>query len=337
MAAATAISAAPASGARWRSTRTCSTRAGRRVVTNNQISNVWDEFGHGCFTFYISGPWNIAEFKKRLPPQLQDDWMTMPLPGPDGPGASVAGGTSLVVFRRRKHKDAAWKLIAVPVATRRCRRASTRLTGDLPPRRSPWQTPALANDPYARAFRDQLERAKPAPKVPEWERIATEMRLVAEELVHGRLTVDQAAAEMDRRADAHPGEAPLDAGSPQRRHAGGAMKAATAGWVFAAPALAVIARVLRPAGGGRVRAQPDRLRHLRAGRPAQPALRRPGQLHRRCCTTRCSGRRWATRSYFVGGRRAAVDRGVAGRGAAAAFEARRASSRSSAPRSSRRW
>jgi multiple sugar transport system substrate-binding protein len=76
------------------------------------------------------------------------------------------------------------------------------LTGDLPPRRSPWKTPALANDPYARAFRDQLERARPAPQVPEWERIATEIRLVAEELVHDKLTVDQAAVEMDRRADA---------------------------------------------------------------------------------------------------------------------------------------
>jgi multiple sugar transport system substrate-binding protein len=76
------------------------------------------------------------------------------------------------------------------------------LTGDLPPRRSPWLAPGLADDPYAKAFRDQLERAKPTPKVPEWERIATEIRLVAEEMVNGRLTVDEAAVEMDRRADA---------------------------------------------------------------------------------------------------------------------------------------
>jgi multiple sugar transport system substrate-binding protein len=38
--------------------------------------------------------------------------------------------------------------------------------------------------------------------VPEWERIATEIRLVAEQMVNGRLTVEQAAAETDRRADA---------------------------------------------------------------------------------------------------------------------------------------
>ena len=75
------------------------------------------------------------------------------------------------------------------------------LTGDLPPRRAAWADGALAADDYARAFRDQLERAKPAPKVPEWERIATEIRNVGERAVHGELSVDEAAKELDARAD----------------------------------------------------------------------------------------------------------------------------------------
>jgi multiple sugar transport system substrate-binding protein len=170
-------------------------------VSNTLISNVWDEFGRGFFSFYISGPWNIAEFRKRLPASQQKDWMTMPLPGPDGPGASVAGGTTLVLFAGSKQPDAAWKLIeylSEPAVQIRFHA----LTGDLPPRRSAWTTPALRDDPYAQAFRNQLERALPTPKVPEWERIATEIRLVAEQMVNGRLSVDQAAAETDRRADA---------------------------------------------------------------------------------------------------------------------------------------
>ena len=169
--------------------------------SNTAISNVWDEFGRGYFSFYINGPWNIAEFKKRLPAELQSDWMTMPLPGPHGPGASVAGGTSFVVFHNSRHKASAWKLIEY-LSQPDVQVKFHALTGDLPPRRSPWRAPELVNDPYARAFRDQLERAKPTPKVPEWERIATEIRLVAEQMVNGRLTVDQAAAETDRRADA---------------------------------------------------------------------------------------------------------------------------------------
>ncbi len=170
------------------------------VVTNNQISNVWDEFGKGFYSYYISGPWNIAKFKERLPPAQQGDWMTMPLPGPDGPGASLANGTSFVVFGQSRHKAAAWKLIAY-LSMPQTQAEFHALTGDLPPRRSPWQTPALANDPYAKAFREQLERAVPTPKVPEWERIAQEMRVIGEEVANGRMSVDQAATELDRRAD----------------------------------------------------------------------------------------------------------------------------------------
>ena len=170
------------------------------VVTNNQISNVWDEFGKGFFSFYISGPWNIAKFKERLPASQQDDWMTMPLPGPEGPGASLANGTSFVVFRNSTHKAAAWKLIEYLSAAETQLKFHA-LTGDLPPRRSPWRTPALANDVHAKAFGEQLERAVSTPKVPEWERIATEMRLIGEEVANGRMSVDEAATELDRRTD----------------------------------------------------------------------------------------------------------------------------------------
>src|SRR3546814_10596681 len=89
--------------------------------------------------------------------------MTMPLPGPEGPGASVAGGTSFVVFRDSEHKDAAWKLVAY-LSDPEVQARFHGMTGNLPPRRSPWEDPALANDPYARAFRDQLERAVSTPK-----------------------------------------------------------------------------------------------------------------------------------------------------------------------------
>ncbi|WP_242107798.1 sugar ABC transporter substrate-binding protein [Luteimonas aquatica] len=169
-------------------------------VANTAISNVWDEFGKGYYTFYVNGPWNIAEFKKRLPPELAGAWMTMPLPGPDGPGASVAGGTSFVVFRSSRHKAASWKLIAY-LSRPEVQVRFHGLTGNLPSRRSPWQAASLSGDPYARAYRVQLERAKPTPKVPEWERIATELRLVGEQLANDRMSVDEAAAELDRRAD----------------------------------------------------------------------------------------------------------------------------------------
>jgi len=175
--------------------------------SETQIGNVWQEIGRGHFVFYISGPWNIQEFKTRLPAALQSAWMTAPLPGPEGPGASTAGGSSLVLFRprgddeaSRRRSDAAWRLVeflSEPAQQERFRQ----LTGDLPPRRSSWAAPALRDDPHARAFADQLERAKPAPAVPEWERIANEMQHVAARAVAQGRTPEETGREIDARVD----------------------------------------------------------------------------------------------------------------------------------------
>ena len=86
------------------------------------------------FGFYITGPWNIGEFRRRLPPSMQSLWATAPLPGPDGPGLSTAGGSSLVLFKRSRHPQQAWSLIEFLSETATMQRFHA-LTGDLPPRR----------------------------------------------------------------------------------------------------------------------------------------------------------------------------------------------------------
>lgn len=170
------------------------------AITNVEAGNPWSEFGRGVYAFYFSGPWNIGEFRKRLPAEQQDDWSTAALPGPDGPGASNAGGSSLVIFNRSGHKEQAWQLIEY-LSRPEIQQRFYDLLGDMPPRRSSWEGGALRDDPKARAFREQLERVKPTPPIPEWERIVTEMQLVAAQAVAGQLTVDQAAEEIDRRTD----------------------------------------------------------------------------------------------------------------------------------------
>ncbi|HEX4695627.1 sugar ABC transporter substrate-binding protein [Sphingomonas sp.] len=170
------------------------------VAASTDIANVWDEFDRGFFSFYITGPWQIGEFQRRLPAAHQSEWMTAPMPGPDGPGLSNAGGSSLVLFKSSTHKDAAWRLVAF-LSRPDIQVRFHALTGDLPPRISVWRTKALANDPYARAFGDQMQRLRATPKVPEWERIGTEIKTIGEKAAHGELTVDQAAAALDARAD----------------------------------------------------------------------------------------------------------------------------------------
>ena len=204
---------------------------------NNQVANLWQEFGRGTFAFYISGPWNIGEFKRRLPPDQQGGWMTAPLPGPDGPGASIAGGASLVMFRRSPRKAQAWKLVeylARPAVQRRFHE----LTGSLPPRRSSWALAGamggpLALDPYARAFAQQLERVRPAPAVPEWEHIVQDMQLAAARAIHDRAEVAATVAALDVRVDALLAKRRwmLDRGAGQARAA--SASAGLAGGAFA--------------------------------------------------------------------------------------------------------
>jgi multiple sugar transport system substrate-binding protein len=72
----------------------------------------------------------------------------------------------------------------------------------MPPRRTSWQTPELAESPYARAYRVQVERVRSAPRVPEWERIANELRITQERLVQRQINLEAAAAELDVKTDA---------------------------------------------------------------------------------------------------------------------------------------
>ena len=171
------------------------------AMTSAQISNVWDEFARGLFAYYVSGPWNIGEFRRRLPKERQRDWATAPLPGPDGPGVSTAGGSSLVMFRSSPRQEAAWRLIEYLSEPATMQRFHA-LTGNLPPRRSAWRTAALAADAPSQAFAEQLERVRPAPKIPEWERIFQEMQATAERVVYGTEGIEAATTALDARVDA---------------------------------------------------------------------------------------------------------------------------------------
>jgi multiple sugar transport system substrate-binding protein len=169
-------------------------------TASTQVANLQDEFGRGTFVFYVSGPWQIGELERRLPPELADRWSTAPLPGRDGPGTSLAFGSSLVIFSGSKKKAAAWQLVEY-LSQPDVQRRFYELTGDLPPRRDTWAGSKLEADPHTQAFRAQLERLSPTPPVPEWERIQSEIAIVSERAARGTMTVAEAAAELDARSD----------------------------------------------------------------------------------------------------------------------------------------
>ena len=172
-------------------------------ISNVQVGNLYQQFAQADFAMHITGPWQVGEFRRRLPAHMQDKWATAPLPARDASaptGISMAGGSSLVIFRASKRKEAARKLIeflSEPAQQVRF----YELCGDLPARRSAWRAPALANDPHFPAFREQLERVAPFPQVPEWEQIATILFEHGEAAVRRAMTLDQTLASLDRQTD----------------------------------------------------------------------------------------------------------------------------------------
>jgi multiple sugar transport system substrate-binding protein len=139
---------------------------------------------------------------KRLPLELQHAWATSPLPGPTGPesGVSLAGGSSVVIFRASAHKAAAWKLVEYLARPEQQLRFS-RLSGDLPASTAAWRDSSLSGDPHFRAFYTQLQRVKPIPKVAEVEIISSRLIEAAEAAIRGHVPATQALASLDRTVD----------------------------------------------------------------------------------------------------------------------------------------
>jgi multiple sugar transport system substrate-binding protein len=169
----------------------------------NDVANVYQEFERGYFAMWITGPWNLGEFARRLPDSMQGSWATAPVPGPDGAasGVSLAGGSSLVIFRTSRHQKEAWELVEF-LSRPEQQRKFYQLTGDLPARMDAWSDSLLAADPNRRTFWEQLQRVEPTPPVPEWEQIATMVLDYSEQAIRGGVPNDVVLGRLDRSVNA---------------------------------------------------------------------------------------------------------------------------------------
>ena len=166
------------------------------------ITNLYNSFSDGLITMYVTGPWNIGEFSRRISPELQNEWMTAPLPTMDSlsPGISLPLGTSLVMFKNSKYKEASWKLIEFLSSVEQSI-AFYKVTGNLPPRISAWKDSSLANNKYISAFYQQLQRVDPLPQIPEWEQIVIRLQIYVENIATRTMTVDKALKQFDGEVD----------------------------------------------------------------------------------------------------------------------------------------
>jgi len=166
----------------------------------SQVTNVYQAFAEEYFVMYISGPWNINEFKKWMSGDLADKWMTAPLPGPNATahGVSLAGGSSLVITKRSNRKSEVWRFIEY-LSQKTTQLEFYKILNDLPALTIAWQDSILLNDPYMHAFYEQFHNVKATPKIPEWEQIAfSKIQQYAEIAVRGVMSVDEALIALDK-------------------------------------------------------------------------------------------------------------------------------------------
>jgi len=155
----------------------------------NTISNLYQSFAENYFAIYISGPWNLGEFQKRLPANMQAKWAVAPMPSfsSEYPGISTAGGSSIVMFRNSANRTAAWKLIEF-LSRPENQARFYELSGDLPANKKAWDRTNLHANEKTEAFYRQLQRVQPAPRIPEWEQIALKIQQHVEIMAYGKMS-----------------------------------------------------------------------------------------------------------------------------------------------------
>ncbi|MFE7941532.1 ABC transporter substrate-binding protein [Streptomyces griseoincarnatus] len=116
----------------------------------------------------------------------------VPLPGPDGPGTSVLGGSNLAVSSHTEHPDSAARLLAYLTGERVQRQVLTR--GALPPVRADlYDDPELVRRfPYLPTLRESVLAAAPRPKSPRYDQVSLAVQAVVHDAMSGRQTSEAA-------------------------------------------------------------------------------------------------------------------------------------------------
>jgi trehalose/maltose transport system substrate-binding protein len=126
----------------------------------------------------------------------------VPLPGPDGPGTSVLGGSNLAVSSHAEHPDSAARLLAYLTSERVQRQVLTR--GALPPVRADlYEDPELIREfPYLPTLRESVRTAAPRPKSPRYDQVSLVVQAVVHDAMTGRQTPEAAVRRLARELDA---------------------------------------------------------------------------------------------------------------------------------------
>ncbi|MEU6218170.1 ABC transporter substrate-binding protein [Streptomyces sp. NPDC047022] len=122
----------------------------------------------------------------------------VPLPGPDGPGTSVLGGSNLAVNTHARHPESAARLIAYLTSEPVQREVLTR--GALPPVRAAlYDDPELVRRfPYLPTLRASVLAAAPRPKSPRYDQVSLAVQAVVHDALTGQETPESAVRRLAR-------------------------------------------------------------------------------------------------------------------------------------------
>ncbi|GAB2838054.1 ABC transporter substrate-binding protein [Streptomyces deserti] len=122
----------------------------------------------------------------------------VPLPGPNGPGTSVLGGSNLAVSAHARHPDSAARLIAYLTSERVQRQVLTR--GALPPVRADlYEDPELIREfPYLPTLRESVLSAAPRPKSPHYDQVSLAVQAVVRDAMTGHVSPEGAVRRLAR-------------------------------------------------------------------------------------------------------------------------------------------
>jgi multiple sugar transport system substrate-binding protein len=156
-------------------------------------------FVNGSVPMFISGPWEMGGIEKLGGPGFKDKYGVMEMPK-QKTATSFVGGSDLVVFKKAKNRDGAWKFVQW-LSDPKTQVKFFALSTDLPSVKSAWTDPSLTADAKLAVFGKQLNDAKAPPATATWEQVAAEFDTAMEKVCKTGLDPAAALKSVQSKAD----------------------------------------------------------------------------------------------------------------------------------------
>ncbi|HEY3482576.1 MAG TPA: ABC transporter substrate-binding protein [Streptomyces sp.] len=154
-------------------------------------------FQDGRLLFLRNWPY-VQALAQRPDSKVAGKFGVVPLPGPNGPAASILGGSNLAINARSRHKESAAEFLGYMTSRAVQRQVLTK--GALPPVWADlYSDPALVRQfPYLPTLRKSVLAAQPRPKSPRYQQVDLAIQAVMQDAMAQRETPAQAVARLTR-------------------------------------------------------------------------------------------------------------------------------------------